>query len=305
MSDVSRTIRPADDRDGAPSTKAPATAGPVTDALLTGTQAAGTGSALTAVFRGAGRPLLMPYAVGGYPDPGSCLKILRTYVDSGADLIEVGIPFSDPLADGPVIQSASTVALRRGVRPVDVLDIAATMAGEGARVVLLSYLNVILAFGPERFFDRCRAGGILGVVVPDVPVEEAGDLQATARARGVDVILLAAPTSTDARLARIAAAASGFIYCVSTTGVTGARTALRTDLHEFIARIKRYTDLPLAVGFGVSTPKQAEQVARFADGVIIGSALVDVVARSGRLEDALAEIGRILYRVRRTPSLSR
>ncbi len=181
---MSRTIRPADDRDGAPSTKAPATAGPVTDALLTGTQAAGTGSALTAVFRGAGRPLLMPYAVGGYPDPGSCLKILRTYLDSGADLIEVGIPFSDPLADGPVIQSASTVALRRGVRPVDVLDIAATMAGEGARVVLLSYLNVILAFGPERFFDRCRAGGILGVVVPDVPVEEAGDLQATARPRG-------------------------------------------------------------------------------------------------------------------------
>jgi tryptophan synthase alpha chain len=262
-------------------------------------------SALTRIFREAGRPLLMPYAVGGYPDSGSCLEILRTYLKSGADLIEVGIPFSDPLADGPVIQSASTAALRQGVRPAGVLDLAATAASEGARVVLLSYLNIILAFGTERFFDRCGEGGVLGVVVPDVPVEEAGDLQAIARARGVDVILLAAPTSTDARLARIAAAASGFIYCVSTTGVTGARSSLRTDLPEFVARIRRHTDLPLAVGFGVSTPEQADEVAGYADGVIVGSALVDVVARNERLEDALAEIGRTLYRVRRMPSFSR
>jgi len=263
------------------------------------------GSALTRLFRATGRPLLMPYAVGGYPDIRSCLEILRVYRESGADLIEVGIPFSDPLADGPVIQAASQVALRQGVRPGDVLDIAAEAAAEGARLVLLSYLNVILAFGPERFFERCREAGVLGVVVPDVPVEEAGGLQATARARNVDVILLAAPTSTDARLARIAAAASGFIYCVSTTGVTGARASLRADLPEFVARIRRHTDLPLAVGFGVSTPDQAEQVAGYADGVIIGSALVDVVARNKRLEDALAEIGRTLYRVRRMPSLSR
>ena len=247
----------------------------------------------------------MPYAVGGYPDPASCLEILRTYLKSGADLVEVGIPFSDPLADGPVIQSASQVALRQGVRPADVLDLAAVAAAEGARVVLLSYLNVILAFGPERFFDRCRDGGLLGVVVPDVPVEEAGGLQAAAQARGVDVILLAAPTSTEARLARIAAAASGFIYCVSTTGVTGARTSLRTDLPEFVARIRRHTDLPLAVGFGVSTPEQADEVAAYADGVIIGSALVDIVDRNERFEDALAEMGRTLYRVRRMPSFSR
>lgn len=247
----------------------------------------------------------MPYAVGGYPDPGSCLEILRTYREGGADLIEIGIPFSDPLADGPVIQGASQAALRRGVRPADVLDVAATAAGEGACVVLLSYLNTILAFGPERFFERCGEGGVLGVVVPDLPVEEAAGLQTAARARNVDVILLAAPTSTDARLARIAAAASGFIYCVSTTGVTGARASLRADLPEFIARIRRHTDLPLAVGFGVSTPEQAEEVAGFADGVIIGSALVDVVAQNERLDEALAEMGRILYRVRRMPSLSK
>jgi tryptophan synthase alpha chain len=247
-------------------------------------------SVLTRLFRDAGRPLLMPYAVGGYPDPESCLEILRTYARSGAELIEVGIPFSDPLADGPVIQAASQVALRQGVRPADVLDLAGRAAGEGARVVLLSYLNIILAFGPERFFDRCRDRGVLGVVVPDLPAEEATELQVTARARDVDVILLAAPTSTDARLARIAASASGFIYCVSTTGVTGARTSLRTDLPEFVARLRQQTDLPLAVGFGVSTAEQAGAVATYADGVIIGSALVDIVARSKRLDTALAEL---------------
>jgi tryptophan synthase alpha chain len=264
-----------------------------------------TGSRLTAVFREAGRPLLMPYAVGGYPDRRSCHEILRTYMRNGADLIEIGIPFSDPLADGPVIQGASQVALRQGVRPADVLDLAGAVAREGARVVLLSYLNIILAFGVERFFERCREQGVLGVVVPDVPVEEATELQSTARARGVDVILLAAPTSTDVRLARIAAAASGFIYCVSTTGVTGARSSLRRDLPEFVGRIRSYTDLPLAVGFGVSTVEQAEEVASYADGVIVGSALVDMVARNETLAAALAQIGRYLYAVRRTPSFSR
>lgn len=260
---------------------------------------------LTQIFRESGRPLLMPYAVGGYPDPGACLEIVRTYVSSGADLIELGIPFSDPLADGPVIQRASQVALRQGVRPYDVLDIAAQARAEGARVVLLSYLNVVLAYGPQRFFEHCREGGILGVVVPDVPVEEAGDLQVAARTEGVDVIFLAAPTSTDARLARIAAAASGFIYCVSTTGVTGARSSLRTDLPEFVARLRRHTTLPLAVGFGISTPQQADEVAAYADGVIIGSALVDMVERSERLADALAEIRHTLAQVMRMPSFSR
>ena len=189
------------------------------------------------------------------------------------------------------------MALRNGVRPADVLELAAQAAATRAPGwCCCRYLNTILAFGRARFFDRCRESGVLGVVVPDVPVEEAGELQATARARGVDVILLAAPTSTDERLARIAAAASGFIYCVSTTGVTGARAALRTDLPDFIARLRRHTDLPLAVGFGVSTAEQAEEVAGYADGVIIGSALVDMVARNERLEAALAEIGRLLHR---------
>jgi tryptophan synthase alpha chain len=262
-------------------------------------------STLTRLFREAGHPLFMPYAVGGYPDPESCLGILRTYLKNGAQIIEMGIPFSDPLADGPVIQAASQVALQQGVRPAQVLDLAGMAADEGARVVLLSYLNNILAFGLERFFERCREKGVLGVVVPDVPVEEAGDLQAIARARDVDVILLAAPTSTDTRLARIAAAASGFIYCVSTVGVTGVRASLRADLPDFVARVRKHTDLPLVVGFGISTAEQADEVAGYADGVIMASALVDVVARSKDMDEALTEIDRRLYQVSRMPSFSR
>ena len=233
----------------------------------------------------------MPYAVGGYPDPESCLAIVRAYSKAGAGIVEMGIPFSDPLADGPVIQAASQVALRHGVKPAHVLDLAAQIAGEGVPVVLLSYLNTILAFGAERFFDRCRGAGVLGVVVPDLPVEEADGLQKTAKDRAVDVILLAAPTSTEARLARIAGAASGFIYCVSTTGVTGARASLRYDLPEFVARVRRHSDLPLAVGFGVSTAEQAASVASYADGVIIGSALIDLVQKSQDLDSALARLG--------------
>ena len=248
------------------------------------------GVSLSQVFSGAERALLMPYAVGGYPDIDSCGRILRAYRESGADLIEIGIPFSDPLADGPVIQAASTIALGRGVRPKDVLELAAGAASEGARVVLLSYLNTILAFQPTRFFARCQECGVLGVVVPDLPVEEAAELQAIARDSHVDVILLVAPTSTDARLARIAAAASGFIYCVSTTGVTGAREALRADLPAFLARVRRHTELPLAVGFGVSTIDQVAAVAAYADGVIIGSALIHMVARNPDLEAALGEV---------------
>ncbi|MCL5736629.1 MAG: tryptophan synthase subunit alpha [Actinobacteria bacterium] len=255
---------------------------------------------LAEVFADAGRPLLMPYAVGGYPDMESCARILRTYREAGADLIEIGIPFSDPLADGPVIQAASTVALARGVRPGDVLELAARAASEGARIVLLSYLNTILAFGPERFFAKCGQSGVLGVVVPDLPVEEAAELQAQAKEWSVDMILLVAPTSTDARLRRITAAASGFIYCVSTTGVTGARATLRSDLPSFLERVRQYTKLPLAVGFGVSTVEQVAAVAAYADGVIIGSALVDMVAKNSDFASSLTAIREYLGNARAT-----
>lgn len=262
-------------------------------------------SALTHLFRDAGRPLLIPYAVGGFPDLEDCRAVLKAYREGGADLVEIGVPFSDPLADGPVIQGATQVALRRGVRPKDVFKLAGEVVAEGTKVILLCYLNPILAFGVERFFSACREEGILGVVVPDLPAEEAPEIQATARSRGVDVVLLAAPTSTEVRLERIARAASGFIYCVSTTGVTGVRASLRSDLPQFVGRVRRHTDLPLAVGFGVSTAGQAEEVAQYADGVIIGSALVDLVVKSQDLAEAVTQIKQRLYEVRRMPSFSK
>jgi tryptophan synthase alpha chain len=255
-------------------------------------------SRLTQVFTEAGRPLLMPYAVGGYPDLEGCARILDAYQSAGADLIEVGIPFSDPLADGPMIQTASSAALRRGVRPDDVLDLVAGTAAAGGRPVLLSYLNTVLAFGPERFFARCSEAGVLGVVIPDLPVEEAAQYQEAAGAASVDLVLLVAPTSSDARLQQIAAAAAGFIYCVSTTGVTGARATVDAGLPGFLARVRRYTELPLAVGFGISTPEQAADVAGYADGVILGSTLVDKVAAAADLEAGLSEVTAFLSAVR-------
>ncbi|GAB4244844.1 MAG: tryptophan synthase subunit alpha [Thermoleophilia bacterium] len=257
-------------------------------------------SRLTRVFREAGRPVLMPYATGGYPDPEGSARIAKTFRRAGADIVELGIPFSDPLADGPVIQAASTAALKRGIRPAHVFSLAADVAADGFPVVLLSYLNTILARGAESFFSSCAESGVLGVVVPDLPVDEAADLQQEARARGVDVILLAAPTSTDARLDRIAEAASGFIYCVSTTGVTGARNELSRELPEFLARLRSRTNLPLAVGFGVSTAAQAAEVGKMADGVIIGSRLMRMVQESADLEQALDEIYRFLEPISET-----
>jgi tryptophan synthase alpha chain len=253
---------------------------------------------LEAAFRDRGRPLLMPYATGGYPDLDGCRRIVSTYVEAGADIVELGIPFSDPLADGPVIQASSQAALAQGVRPRDVFALAGDMTREGANLVFLSYLNTVLAHGPERFFAACAEEGVLGVVVPDLPVEEADEVRTAAAGSGVDLVFLAAPTSPDERLERIAQAASGFIYCVSVVGVTGVRDQLGEDLPEFLGRLRRRTSLPLAVGFGVSTPEQAGVVAALADGVIIGSRLVRLVQEAPDLDAGLKEIDAYLRAVR-------
>ncbi len=256
-------------------------------------------SRLEALFRDAGRPLLMPYATAGYPDLDGCRRIVLTYLDAGADIVELGIPFSDPLADGPVIQASSQQALGQGIRPRDVIALAARLTREGARLVFLSYLNIILAYGPRRFFGACREAGVLGVVIPDLPVEEAADVRAAAAEAGVDVVFLAAPTSPDARLEHIGRAASGFVYCVSVAGVTGARAQIGTDIPGFLGRLRRVTDVPLAVGFGISTPEQAAEVARVADGVIIGSRLVGLVQEAPDLEAGLDAVRSYLFAVRR------
>ncbi len=261
----------------------------------------GQESRLTAAFRRAGHPLLMPYAVGGYPDPDACRDILRTYREAGAGLIELGIPFSDPLADGPVIQAASQVALRDGVRPADVLDLAEEAAGPRVPVVLLSYLNTILAFGPERFFERLREQGRGRVVVPDVPVEEAADLQAhgSRPRRGRD------PARGSHQHRRAAGPHRGrrlglHLLRLDHRGHRGQGRAPRRTSPSSSPACGGTPTCLWRWGSGCRTAEQAEAVAGYADGVIIGSALVDMVGQRER-ELALLDWGRFSKkRARRT-----
>ncbi|HWE59928.1 MAG TPA: tryptophan synthase subunit alpha [Solirubrobacteraceae bacterium] len=220
------------------------------------------------------RAALMPYLMAGYPDLDRSREIARAYVDGGADLIELGIPFSDPLADGPVIHAADVAALAAGVKMEDALGVARQVANE-IPVVVMCYVNVILARGLERFADMLLAVGASGLIVPDLPLEEAPATLAALDARGVALVPLVAPTTPDARLAQIGACARGFLYAVSVTGTTGERAANDGALPGILARARAHTDVPVAVGFGIGTPEQATAAAQAgADGVIVGSRLV-------------------------------
>jgi tryptophan synthase alpha chain len=229
-----------------------------------------------------GRAALMPYLTLGYPQRESALAIIPALVEGGADLIELGVPFSDPLADGTIIQAASQQALHNGMNLALCLDQAKSLRIHGVETpfVLMSYYNPIFQVGAEVFARRAVASGVDGVIVPDLPPEEAEELESALKARGLDLIFLLPPTASPARMRSIAGRSSGFLYLVSLIGVTGAREQLSTDLSSFIADVREETDLPLAVGFGISTPHQAAQVARQADGVIVGSALVKRVGNS-------------------------
>lgn len=246
------------------------------------------------------KALLMPYTTGGYPDRDGCRKVLEAFIAGGADMIELGVPYSDPLADGPVVQASTQQALDAGINTDDVLALAAEFS-DRLPVVLMIYYNCVLAYGLERFVAAAAAAGVAGLIVPDLPVDEAGELMAACRNRDIDPILLVAPTSTDDRIQLIADNASGFIYCVSVAGVTGARTSLSADLPDFLGRVRLRTRMPLAVGFGVSTPEQAAEVAVHADGVIIGSRLItlvrdapDIEAACRSIESLLAEVNEVL-----------
>ncbi|MDR7522445.1 MAG: tryptophan synthase subunit alpha [Armatimonadota bacterium] len=239
-------------------------------------------AATFASLRAQGRRALIPFLMAGDPSLDATASFLRGFAGSGADLLEIGVPFSDPIADGPVNQRAAQRALAHHVRLVDVLNLVADLRPHVAQpVVLLSYYNPILQFGLEAFCRRAASAGVDGVVVPDLPPEEGGPLGAAAGPHGLDTIFLTAPTSTDDRLARVASASRGFVYCVSLTGVTGVRSDLADDVGTLVARLRRYTPLPVCVGFGVSTPDHARQVAAVADGVIVGSAIVSVIEREG------------------------
>lgn len=234
--------------------------------------------------RDAGARAFVPFVTGGLP--GVDAGLLRAIEDAGADAIEVGIPFSDPVMDGGVIQEASRLALEAGAHPPDIL---ATIhdASLSIPVAVMTYVNPVYRRGIDRFLDEAVAAGVAGIIVPDVPVDEAGPLDAAAATRGIDAVLLAAPGTAPARLAAIAERAHGFIYCVATYGVTGARESLATTARDLVTALRPLTDLPLLVGVGIGTPAQAADVGAFADGVIVGSALMARLVEGDR-DGALA-----------------
>jgi tryptophan synthase alpha chain len=227
-----------------------------------------------------GRAALMPYLMGGFPTMEQSLRIGEAYADGGADLIELGVPFSDPLADGPVIHAAGTEALRAGATVAGVLELCATLS-QRVPVVLMLYANLVLARGPEAFAAALAEAGASGLIVPDLPMEESGALLTACDAAGVALVPLVAPTTPDARLAAIGGRARGFVYTVSVVGTTGERAALSDSFASVIQRTKAHTDVPVALGFGIASPQQAAQAADAgADGVIVGSRLVRAAAQS-------------------------
>jgi tryptophan synthase alpha chain len=241
-------------------------------------------------------PALMPYFPLGFPDVEISLDVIAAMSEAGADAFELGLSFSDPLADGPVIQRATQLALEHGITTGKSLEMAATLRARGVRqpCLLMGYYNPIFAYGLERFVDAAMTAGVDGFIVPDLPPEEAGDLDRLCGDRGLGLIYFLAPTSTDARLKLVAEKAHGFLYLVSLTGVTGARANLSDGLSVFVDRVRRVTSTPLAVGFGVSTPEQAGEVGRLADGVIVGSALVQTVDQAVDKPQAAAQFIRAL-----------
>lgn len=253
-------------------------------------------SRIAAVFerlRAARRTALMPFVVAGDPDLGTTAEEIAALGRAGADVVELGVPFSDPVADGPVNQRAYQRALAGGVTLRDVLNLVGQVHS-AVPVVLLSYYNPVVQYGVGRFCQDAARHGIDGIVIPDLPADEADELVAAARPAGLDTIFLLAPTSTDARIRLAAARSTGFIYCVSVTGVTGVRDRLPEEIHGLVGKIKTLTRLPVCVGFGVSTPEQARHVAGIADGVIVGSALVSLLEqpedRIGRLEQFVRDL---------------
>jgi tryptophan synthase alpha chain len=229
---------------------------------------------------------LVTYTTAGDPDLPRSAAILRALDRAGADVLEVGVPFSDPLADGPVIQRATERALASGTTLSGVLDLLRELRTDiAAPVVIFSYANPILRLGAEQFADRAREAGVDGVLVLDLPIEEADEFRTMLAGRGIDTILLLSPTTTDDRLRRAAALGSGFLYAISRLGVTGARDALATGAREMVERIRRVSDLPVALGFGISRPDHVREVAQWADAAVVGSALVDVIAREGASRD--------------------
>lgn len=254
---------------------------------------------ITAAFeqsRSEGRGVLIPYFMCGYPTAAQSIELVLAAAESGADIIELGMPFSDPLADGATIQHAGHVALGRGMSIAGCMEVARQVAGRSqVPLLFMGYYNPVLAYGLERFCSDAAASGVCGLIIPDLPAEEAAPLQAAANQHGLALVFLVPPTTTDARIAQIVhMAAKGpgsFIYCVSLSGVTGSRNSLPPSLRGFIQRVRGYTKehgLPIAVGFGLSTPQHIAEVTSYADGAVVGSALVHLIDRNEEDEQVKA-----------------
>ena len=241
------------------------------------------------------KPGLVAYITAGDPDLATSREIALAAIDAGADVIELGVPFSDPVADGSVIQRASERAVANGTRLVDVLGLAAELhiARPEAGLVIFTYFNPVLRFGLEKFCEAAANAGVDGVLITDMIVEEADEYLVHLRKHNLAPIFLAAPTSPDERLRKIAEVSQGFVYAISRTGITGAQKTLTNDAEQLVRRLRRYTDLPIAVGFGVSTPEHVAALAKFADAAVVGSALVAIIEKSSR-EEAPSSIARFI-----------
>jgi tryptophan synthase alpha chain len=254
--------------------------------------AAGRLATTFAALRQRGERALIPYFTAGDPSLALTRRLVVEAARRGADIVELGVPFSDPLADGPVIQRATQRALHAGVTLPRVFELARELRGEtDVPLVFLTYYNPVLAFGLKAFCLAAVESGVAGVIVADLPPEESGPLRAEAHAAGLDVIHLVAPTSTPERMRRIARASSGFLYMVSLTGVTGARAELPAELEQHLRALRGITTTPICVGFGIGTPAQAAAVGQVADGVIVGSAIVQLVEKHAGSADLVTAVG--------------
>lgn len=228
------------------------------------------------------RKAFIAFVTGGDPDIETTEKLIPAMAEAGADLIEIGIPFSDPVAEGLVIQAADERALKAGCTTDKLFDMVERVRkNTDVPLLFMTYLNPIFTYGKEKFLKKCAECGIDGVIVPDMPFEEKDELAAACEANGIDLISMIAPTSEE-RVAMIAREAKGFLYCVSSLGVTGVRSEISTDIGTMIDKVREVTDLPCAIGFGISTPEQAARMAAISDGAIVGSAIVKLIAKHGR-----------------------
>ena len=244
-------------------------------------------SRIASIFARAEHSVLIPYLTVGYPSVEATLKAVPLFAKNGCDIIELGVPFSDPLADGATIQQASYVALRQGITASVCFEVARELRGRvKTPLVFMTYYNPVLKFGLEQFCLKCADVGIDGLIIPDLPPEEGEELEESTKRHGLDLVYLLSPASTEQRVRLVTSRSSGFIYLVSLTGVTGARDTLPEELEAFVGSVRKKTEKPLCVGFGVSTPEQARRVAAAADGVIVGSRIVQLLGKDRSLKNA-------------------